>query len=66
MKKPMLPDVIADLGRWAETFRQLAAQEFDAHRLAIEYRYEKAADHLEGARLHLSHILSHLPDPPGR
>ena len=65
MKTPMLPDVIADLGRWAETFRQLAAQEFDAHRLAIEYRYERAADHLESARLHLSYILSHRPDPPG-
>ena len=66
MKKPMLPHLIAGLDHWAETFRRLAAQEYEAHNMVIHYRYDKAADHLEQARLHLSYILSHRPDPPGR
>ena len=65
MTRPQLAHIIAEIALCAQELRELAAQEFAAHHLAIEYRYEKAADHLERARLDLSYILSHLPDPPG-
>ena len=65
MTRPQLAHIIAEIGLCAQVLRQLAAQEFEAHHMVTHYRYEKAADHLERARLDLSYILSHLPDPPG-
>jgi len=66
MTRPQLAHIIAEIALCAQVLRQLAAQENAAHHLAIEYRYERGADHLESARQHLSYILPHLPDPPGR
>ena len=65
MKLSPLSQMIADAGSCAEKLRRRARLEFKAEHQEIAYRYEKAADHLERARLHLSYILSHPPDPPG-